>query len=149
MTPADLVVVRCSRGKNPVVGPARDVYRGPKFWGGLKYAAAARAERVLVLSAKYGLLDLDDVIGPYNLRMDQPGAVSAGFVRWQAEQRGVLDLPNVHFAGGTKHYGPVVRAVWPHALLPLDGAGDFYDEIRTLRIARQRLERQATEAAAE
>jgi hypothetical protein len=40
--------------------------------------ALTTPDRILILSALHGLLPLDEVIAPYELRMGQPGSIGAG-----------------------------------------------------------------------
>jgi hypothetical protein len=134
MTVPDLVLVPCSRGKNDVVAPARKVYRGPHFHGGMKYARSAGARRVLILSAKYGLISPDTVIAPYNQLMGAPGCVTVDQLREQADELGVLDLPNVH-AVLSVDYAAVARPVWPDLHNVLDGIEGFYERVSAMRVA--------------
>ena len=70
---ARLLILSCSQRKRPGVGllPAIDRYDGPAFRVLRKYLRedANRAPRVMVLSAKYGLIDASDTIRDYDLRM--------------------------------------------------------------------------------
>lgn len=88
-------------------------------------------DRVYILSAKYGLLALQDVIEPYELMMGQPGSVAASTVAQQARDRG-LSMADVIGIGGSK-YMAVIRAVWPHADTPLDHAGGMGKQLQWLK----------------
>jgi hypothetical protein len=134
--PPDLVLVQCSRGKNDVVGPARKVYRGPHFFGGLKYARSSQARRVLIVSAKHGLIHPDRVIAPYNQLMGEPGCVTVDELREQAAALGVLDLPNVH-AAVSVNYATPVKAVWPHVYNVLEGIEGWYERVSAYRQASE------------
>lgn len=70
---AALVLLSCGKAKRPFLGAARDVYDGPAF-------KMLRHERVdlLILSAKYGIIDGETKIAPYDAMM--PAAPDAGFV---------------------------------------------------------------------
>ncbi|MGC4886649.1 DUF6884 domain-containing protein [Micromonospora sp. DT227] len=85
----------------------------------------------IILSGKYGLLDLFDVIERYDLLMGEPGSVTAETVRYQAEQLGLLDAEEVIVLAGRK-YADVVSAVWPHALRPLDGTAGIGPQLQRL-----------------
>ena len=61
-------LVGCGKSKLDHSAPARELYTGPLFRAALRYAEAT-CDRVFVLSAKHGLLDLDTVIEPYDLRL--------------------------------------------------------------------------------
>jgi hypothetical protein len=59
----DLILIGCVRTKPPVASPAVEVFDSPMFAGRKGYALAT-GRRWYLLSAKYGLLAPDDVIGP-------------------------------------------------------------------------------------
>lgn len=87
--PTQVVLVGCSSRKAPDPMPARELFRGGSF-------QKARDRAVLmgvpwfVLSAKYGLLDPDDVVGPYDVFLgDQPSAYRRAWGEWVAAQLGV------------------------------------------------------------
>lgn len=119
-----LVIVCCSSKKRADVRhlDAHGFYVGSYYQSARRAADAlvAHGGRQLILSAKYGLLDLHDVISDYDLRMGQPGSVTVETVRYQAEQLGLLDAREVIVLAG-RAYADIVSAVWPHALRPLDG----------------------------
>lgn len=119
-----VVIVPCGGAKAPGVRPAGEKYIG-SYHRQTRKAAAAIAARtgatVLILSARYGLLHLDDTITDYDLVMGQPGAVTAATVAAQAAQLGITDTLVTVIAG--RKYADVVTAVWPHAVRVLDGTG--------------------------
>lgn len=63
-------LISCSAQKLSYPAPARDLYCSPLFRQGLTYAEA-RCERVYVLSAKYELVELDQVLDPYDLSLSK------------------------------------------------------------------------------
>jgi hypothetical protein len=85
-------VIPCGGAKTDRPVPARDLYTGSMFRHTLN-AALAMADgddaQVLILSAEHGLLRLDDVVAPYDQRMDQPGAVDADTITCQAVRFGL------------------------------------------------------------
>jgi hypothetical protein len=97
MTGPVTLVIACSRRKAPHPAAARDLYTGPVFRQSLaaalaeaaRYEAGGTPARVLVLSARYGLITLDEVIAPYDLRMGRPGSVTAQAVALQATALGI------------------------------------------------------------
>ncbi len=90
-------VIACGAGKAARPAPARDLYTGVGFRHALQAAAtqaawsAAHGQRpaVLVLSALHGLITLDKVIAPYDLKMGQPGSVTPCAVGGQAARLGI------------------------------------------------------------
>ena len=97
-------VIPCAGAKLDHPAPARDLYTGSMFRHTLA-AAEALAEpgdRILVLSARYGLVDLDEVLHPYEQRMDRPGRVDTDVITVQAMYHGIGSdvyalLPRVYF----------------------------------------------------
>lgn len=81
-----LIVVPCGAAKQDRPAPAAQLYTGAHFRFVLSAAVAEAADTtrvcghpaaVAILSARFGLLALDTVIAPYDLRMGQPGSVTA------------------------------------------------------------------------
>lgn len=79
-------IVPCAAEKIDVAAPARALYASDNFQyilAGAEAEAAAHARdmgegaKVMILSAKYGLLDLDQVVAPYDVKMtDHTGTVT-------------------------------------------------------------------------
>ncbi len=82
-------IIPCGAEKQTTPAVARDLYTGSMFKHTLAAALAQGGGTVLVLSAKYGLVKLDTVLEPYDLRMGQPGSVSAATLCAQAEALGI------------------------------------------------------------
>lgn len=96
--PGITYVVPCSGAKLDRPAPGRELYTGSMFrhtWQHAQQCAAADEAaglgpaRVLILSARYGLVEPDQVLAPYDLRMGQPGSVSAATLTAQALALGI------------------------------------------------------------
>ena len=62
-----IVLISCVKKKRDEPSRARDMYVSPLFvGGGVKYAKTLNYDKLFILSAKYGLLEPDTVIKPYN-----------------------------------------------------------------------------------
>ena len=61
-----VVLISCVSKKLNYKSLARDLYVSPLFKKNLQYAKSLRPDKIFILSAKYGLLNLNDVIEPYN-----------------------------------------------------------------------------------
>ncbi|MBI1338101.1 MAG: hypothetical protein GC164_14240 [Phycisphaera sp.] len=59
------VLIACCKTKLEHPAPARELYRGALFRKALAYSRQLNPDAVFVLSAKYGLIGLDDEIAPY------------------------------------------------------------------------------------
>ena len=70
--PRRLALIGCSKSKLSTPARARDLYTGSLFTKSLRYAELT-CDATAILSAKYGLVQLDDVIHPYNAKItDMP-----------------------------------------------------------------------------
>ena len=63
-----LVINSCSQGKQPQPAPAREFYTGQLFRMVRKFSELHGFEQ-RILSGKYGLLTLDDLVDPYDLKI--------------------------------------------------------------------------------
>ncbi|GHB91656.1 hypothetical protein GCM10010306_103590 [Streptomyces umbrinus] len=91
---------------------------------------------VLVLSALYGLVPLDRVLAPYELRMGQPGSVTGDQLRAQARELGVERATEVVVLAGSA-YTAAARQVWPRADAPLEGARGMGYQLQRLKALRE------------
>lgn len=64
-----VTLIGCGKSKAPRAQPARALYTGSLFPACLEHALATSNE-VRIVSAKHGLLGLDDVVEPYDVRVD-------------------------------------------------------------------------------
>jgi hypothetical protein len=127
-----LVIVPCGGRKLSAPAPAGQLYTG-SYHLACRRAAAALTDppRILILSALHGLLPLDRVIAPYDLRMGQPGSITPAALRRQAEQLRLVHEGHVILLAGSK-YTAAARQVWPHASAPLAGAGGLGHQLARL-----------------
>ncbi len=116
-----LVIVPCGGKKAAFPRPA-----GAMYLSGY-HRLARRAARALtndpnvrIVSALHGLLTLDQIIAPYDLRLGQPGSITADHLEDQANQQGLLGRPNVVILAG-RDYTRLALSIWPHARTPLNG----------------------------
>ncbi len=116
------MIIPCGSAKLNHKAPAGELYVGPYHRSCREAADALTAEggTVLVLSARYGLVTLDQEIEPYNLRMGQLGSVTVEQLREQARDLGVDAAENVIILGGEAYTNAALQ-VWPQAATPLAG----------------------------
>jgi hypothetical protein len=81
-------VVACSKAKGDRPAPAAVLYTGRMFRHTYA-AAAATGHTVLILSARYGLAGPGAWLAPYDLRITDPGSVTAGHLAVQAHALGL------------------------------------------------------------
>lgn len=66
---AVIVLVGCSASKSSRACEAKDMYRGTLFRSSYSYATALRPNKVLILSALYGIVHPNSIIRPYNVTL--------------------------------------------------------------------------------
>lgn len=94
-----IVLISCASEKLPHKAKAADLYISPLFEKSLQYARRLKSDHIFILSAKHGLLDLDQVIEPYDLTLNpMPVAqVKAWAIRVLGQLKQRADLRNDHF----------------------------------------------------
>ncbi len=118
-----LVIIPCGGKKLENLTPVRaeDLYTGPYFKGCLRYAKSIVVpDKILILSAKYGLLRLGEFVLPYEQRMDKPGHILPEVVLCQALEMELLDEEVVAAFGGVA-YLAVAKMLWPTVKTPAAG----------------------------
>jgi len=61
-----VVLISCVGKKRNSPSQARDLYISPLFKGAYQYARNLKADRIFILSAKYGLVEETEIIEPYD-----------------------------------------------------------------------------------
>lgn len=131
MTP--VVIIPCGQKKARTPQPAARLYQGPYFTACLRYALTqTSADRVYILSGKHGLLALADVVAPYNMKIGDPGCITASRVSQQAVTRGIANESNVVIVAG-KSYARLAKTVWPEAHWLLEGQGRMGHQMQYLK----------------
>lgn len=91
--PNKLVIIPCGASKLPTAAAAAELYTGSMFKDALRTALSMTSEdNIRIMSAKHGLLKLDQIVEPYELKMGQPGSVSLDALRYQ-----LRDLYESHY----------------------------------------------------
>ena len=102
-----IVFISCASKKQPVRARAQDLYTSPLFRLNLAYAQTLAPDNIFVLSAKYGLLDLDTVIEPYDLTLNSMRVKQirqwANSVLQQLNQKADLIQDHFIFLAGEKY----------------------------------------------
>ncbi|MET7860407.1 DUF6884 domain-containing protein [Streptomyces sp. NPDC005318] len=127
----ELVIIPCGSRKLDRPARAADMYVGSYHRACRKAADALQPDRLLILSARYGLLGLDDVIEPYDTPHGAADAVTAHALLEQATLRDIVFLDPVVALGGARHVG-LVRTIWPHARTPLAGTRGMGEQMARL-----------------
>ena len=94
-----IVLIACASKKLSHAAPAGELYTSPLFRLSLAYARKLQPDDIYILSAKHGLLDLDDVIEPYDTTLTRMS--STDVKQWAHEVleklRSRADLKHDHF----------------------------------------------------
>ena len=128
-----VVIVPCGGKQDKTeVCPAGDMYVG-SYHRACRRAAevlAGDAGRVLILSAKYGLVRLSHYIARYDLRAGDPGTITGEALREQAHKLYATGA-RVTALGGAE-YIRLAREVWPDAETPLNGCRGIGEQLARL-----------------
>ncbi len=65
-----IVLISCVSKKLPYLAKAQDLYISPLFKMNLRFAKQLSPNKIFILSAKYGLVDLNKKIEPYNCTLN-------------------------------------------------------------------------------
>lgn len=131
---ARVIVVPCGGRKldtdTPV--PAAELYVGSYHRAARRAAEvlAGSTGLVLILSALHGLVTLDQMLAPYELRAGQAGAVTGVKIREQAHALGIAEADVVVLGG--RAYVELARQAWPAAEAPLEGTRGIGEQLGRL-----------------
>jgi hypothetical protein len=82
-----LVIIPCGGAKLTEPAPAADIYIGSMFADTLRTARTMTSdENIRILSAKHGLMKLDEIVEPYNVKMGDADSISADDLRDQVTE---------------------------------------------------------------
>jgi len=121
-----VVLISCVSTKLDTKAKAKDLYISPLFRMNYAYAESLNPSAIYILSAKYGLLDPDTVVEPYNETLNTMKSVQvkdwALDVIDQAE--GKIDFRNdeIIFLAGER-YRKFLMPLCRNVKVPLEGLG--------------------------
>jgi hypothetical protein len=123
---AKIVLVSCVKKKLPYKAKARDMYVSTLFKYNLEYAKSLNPDKIFILSAKYGLVDSEAEIEPYDKCLITMSSKEikewADFVISQIKKEANLKEDEFIFLAGEKYR----KYLLPHILnyqIPLKGLG--------------------------
>ena len=94
-----IVLISCVSEKLKSKSKAKDLYQSTLFKKSLKYAESLKADHIYILSAKYGLVGLEDEIEPYDKTLNKMPVNEKK--EWAknvlAQLKEVVDLKNDNF----------------------------------------------------
>ena len=68
-----IILISCVSKKLPYKAKAKNLYVSPLFKYNLRHAHSLNSDKIFILSAKYGLVDLEEEIEPYNKTLNKMG----------------------------------------------------------------------------
>lgn len=125
-----VVLIACAASKTPYAAPAQELYCSTLFKNGLEYAKLLKPNDIFILSARHHLVELDDVLNPYNFTLNDMKSkdiqVWADNVLEQITSK-CYDLDNTQFIflAGDKYRKFLVPKM-PHHSVPMKGLGIGY-----------------------
>ncbi|MFA5009907.1 MAG: DUF6884 domain-containing protein [Patescibacteria group bacterium] len=121
-----IVLIACASKKANRAAPAEDFYISPLFRANLAYAHSLRPDAIFILSAKYGLVELDRRLVPYNLTLktmsDQQVRVWAERVLKHLRAKADIDNLEVVVLAGEKYRRHLVSSL-RYSIVPLKNLG--------------------------
>jgi hypothetical protein len=67
----NIILIACVKSKLGHPAQAKDLYISTLFKSNLAYAKSLKPDAIYILSAKHGLLELDQVIAPYEMTLNK------------------------------------------------------------------------------
>jgi hypothetical protein len=127
-----IVIAPCGAKKKDRPCQAKEMYTGSYHKVCLEYARSLVPDnRIYILSALYGLVNLDQWIKPYNTKMNERRAITTQELQRQAEAKRITDYPVIALGG--KLYTDKIKAVWPNAQTPLRGKGGMGKQMQWMK----------------
>ncbi|HYW93073.1 MAG TPA: hypothetical protein VFA95_11560 [Gammaproteobacteria bacterium] len=119
-----VVLIACAAKKRERPAPARELYQSSLFRLSLAYAERLRPDAIHILSAKHGLVDLDQLLAPYDLTLNAlPYRSVKAWAQGALEEladRYELARDVFVFLAGTKYRKYLIPEL-AHAEVPLEG----------------------------
>ena len=121
-----IVLIACASKKLSSKAKAKDVYTSSLFKLNLKYANSISADKIFILSAKHGLLDLEKEIEPYNQTLnnmkDEEIKAWADNVLQSLAQFSNLNEDEFVFLAGEKYRKHLIPMIKNYKV-PMEGLG--------------------------
>lgn len=121
-----VILIACGKDKKNIASEAKDLYQGSYFKKTLEYAYILSKKHkadIYILSAKYGLLELDTIISPYNFTLNDVSEKyrknwSYGVIKQLNKE--IKKTDRVIFLAG-KSYNKYLKTYYKNNLEPLEG----------------------------
>lgn len=121
-----IVLISCVSMKLDKKAKAEDLYVSPLFKMNLAYAKLLKPQKIYILSAEYGLVDLEDEIEPYDKTLNtmKAGEVKDWALHVIEQMQGKISFQNdeIIFLAGER-YRKFLVPLCRNASVPLQGLG--------------------------
>ena len=119
-----VVLISCVSKKLNLKSIAKELYVSPLFKYNLTYAYSLNPDKIFILSAKYGLVSLDEEIEPYNKTLNKMNKEErkewANKVLSQLKEKVDLDNDEIIFLAGKKYREYLIKGIKNYKI-PLKG----------------------------
>jgi len=116
----DVVVIGCGAAKLNEPAKAKDLYTGQLFKLNLEYAEKFYPNTArFIFSAKYGFVETDEVLEPYNTRIGKPGSLTKPEIKMSAIHKGIIGARVILLAG--RDYQKALRDCFAEFEVPFEG----------------------------
>ena len=136
-----IVLISCASKKLKHKAKAKNLYASSLFKLNLKYAESLNPDKIFILSAKYGLIDLEQEIEPYNLTLnnmkDKEIKLWAEKVLSELKKIANLKEDEIIFLAGEKYRKYLISEINNHKI-PLKGLG-IGKQLKFLKENEQRM----------
>ena len=121
-----IVFISCSKTKASKQSKAQNMYTSTLFKYSLQYARGLKPDIIYILSAKYGVLELSDVIQPYNKTLNtmtdkQKKIWSYKCYQQLKEKRIDFDDEAIFLTGESYH--KYLKQLFKNKVFPMNGLG--------------------------
>lgn len=87
---SDFVIIPCGNTKLDTAAPASEFYTGSMFQDSLRTARKLFSDdRIYVMSAKHGIIPLDKVLEPYDVKLGMEGSINASTLADSLDEAGI------------------------------------------------------------
>jgi hypothetical protein len=119
-----VILISCVRKKLQYKARAEDLYTSPLFRLNLAFARSLRPDKIFILSAKHGLVDLEQELEPYEQTLNTMSAheIKNWSERVKEQMKGEINSENdeVVFLAGEK-YRKYLLPLFRKVCIPLKG----------------------------
>jgi len=121
-----IVLISCVKKKLDYKAKAKELYTSPYFKYSLNYALSLKPDKIFILSAKYGLLDLEQEIKPYDktlnkMSSDEVKEWSENIIK-KLRENANLEKDEFIFLAGNKYRKYLIKNIKNYKI-PLEGLG--------------------------